>query len=402
MMHRTKHTGLYVLIMTVIICFSTGLVERTVAGPVWKVDITASYGDDSNRLILGAATDATDGFENAYEGRAILAGRLMAYFYHPEWNVDTPYFWSDIRAIDLPEEWVFYVTSDYTNKDIVLSWNIDVPDTVQLYLIDESSGTTIDMRASSSYTYRNTSQDARIFRVQVSGYVEVTPPQDTSAPDTEIVSAPDEFTSSSSVTISYRGSDDITPPEDLEFSYRMDEGEWSEWTDATTVSFDGLEEGEHTFSVRARDGAGNEDPSPSEVSFTVDTSPPVLRVRRPRPFVLWPPNSRMVEVTVRGKVSDDGSGVASLSYVLQDEYNQLNSSGTITPDEDGKFSFVVTLKAARNRKDRNGRRYLITVTAIDRAGNSTDRFTTVRVPRHPHHFKKFKWFEQRKKKRKED
>ena len=35
---------------------------------------------------FAAADDATDGFENGYESRAIMAGKLVAYFYHPEWG----------------------------------------------------------------------------------------------------------------------------------------------------------------------------------------------------------------------------------------------------------------------------------------------------------------------------
>ncbi len=47
---------------------------------VWKAKITVDVPDmeDTSAAIVGAATDATDGFENGYEGRAILSGYLIS------------------------------------------------------------------------------------------------------------------------------------------------------------------------------------------------------------------------------------------------------------------------------------------------------------------------------------
>jgi len=142
---------------------------NAVAGPLWKADITVSAMTDSNRLILGQAGDATDGFENSYEGRALLSGNLMAYFYYPEWGMDTAYFWSDIKDATLPKEWVFYIGSQYTDKDITLKWNLKAPETLKVYIVDDTPGTVVDMRENSSYIYRNTSTAARKFTVHASG-----------------------------------------------------------------------------------------------------------------------------------------------------------------------------------------------------------------------------------------
>lgn len=141
---------------------------HAIAGPLWKADITVSAMTDSNRLILGQAGDATDGFENSYEGRALLSGNLMAYFYHPEWGVDTAYFWSDIKDATLPKEWVFYINSQYADKDITLKWNLKAPDTLKVYIVDDTLGTVVNMRENSSYIYRNTSTAARKFTVHAS------------------------------------------------------------------------------------------------------------------------------------------------------------------------------------------------------------------------------------------
>lgn len=139
------------------------------AGPLWTVNVIASAGDDSNRLILGAAPDATDGFENRYEGRAVLAGGLMAYFHHPEWGLDTSYFWSDIKDSTLPKDWVFYVSSQYAGSDITIRWKVDASAPAKLLFVDDTFGTTIDMKAQGSYTYLNSSIAPRKFTIYVSG-----------------------------------------------------------------------------------------------------------------------------------------------------------------------------------------------------------------------------------------
>ncbi|MHC4278304.1 MAG: hypothetical protein ACYSTI_13445, partial [Planctomycetota bacterium] len=89
----------------------------------WFATIKVSYANDSNKVIIGAAIDAIDGFENYYTGRAIVTGDLVAYLYRPEWGVDTPYFTSDVRSIYLPQEWTISVTSSYTEQDIKMFWD---------------------------------------------------------------------------------------------------------------------------------------------------------------------------------------------------------------------------------------------------------------------------------------
>ncbi len=94
-------------------------------------------------------------------------------------------------------------------------------------------------------------------------------------PDTQISVGPAEasYISSTSVTFGWSGSDNnITGP--LTYSYRMDSSAWSSFDSATSHTFDNLAEGSHTFSVKAKDQAGNEDSSPSTRNFTVDTTPP--------------------------------------------------------------------------------------------------------------------------------
>ncbi len=75
---------------------------------------------------------------------------------------------------------------------------------------------------------------------------------------------------------SWTGQDDVTPAAQLVYSYALDGGAWSGFASATTQTFSSLADGAHTFRVRAQDAAGNVDPNPPSVSFTVSASPPVI------------------------------------------------------------------------------------------------------------------------------
>lgn len=116
-------------------------------------------------------------------------------------------------------------------------------------------------------------------------------------------------------------------------------------------------------------------------SFALETTPPQLTLNQPQPSVLSPANSKMIPVTVSGSASDLNSGLKTVSYAVDDEYNKLDSTGSITPDNNGNFSFTINLQAYRDKKDSNGRVYTITVTATDKANNSRQASVTVTVPK---------------------
>jgi hypothetical protein len=99
------------------------------------------------------------------------------------------------------------------------------------------------------------------------------------------------------------------------------------------------------------------------------------------PTTLWPPNHKLVPVTVTGHVADNFSGVVpTLSYNTVDEYGQLQPSGTARVDSNGNYSFMVRLQSSRLGQDKDGRLYTILVTATDQAGNTTTAMTSVVVP----------------------
>jgi len=117
------------------------------------------------------------------------------------------------------------------------------------------------------------------------------------------------------------------------------------------------------------------------IATPVPTSPPMINVSA-TPETLWPPNGKLVPVTVSGTITDDGSDVASdtATYAVTDEYASVQPSGTFSVRSDGSYAFPIDLQASRNGNDRDGREYIITVYAKDTAGNTGSAATRVIVP----------------------
>ncbi len=67
----------------------------------------------------------------------------------------------------------------------------------------------------------------------------------------------------------------VTPVKELQYSWRLDGGEWSAFSHETGRTFLNLSSGRHTLEVRARDRAFNVDPTPACGEFIV--IPPVWR-----------------------------------------------------------------------------------------------------------------------------
>ena len=98
---------------------------------------------------------------------------------------------------------------------------------------------------------------------------------DSTSPETTITSGPAEgATTATSVTFGWSGSDNLNGP--LTWSHRIDEGAWSAFGSRASTTLTGLSHGQHTFRVKSRDYAGNEDTTPATRVFTVDAQPPAI------------------------------------------------------------------------------------------------------------------------------
>ena len=149
-----------------------------------------------------------------------------------------------------------------------------------------------------------------------------------------------------------------------------------------SFSTSGLSVGSHAITA-TYSGDDRFLPSHSKVliEVIVDRTPPIITISE-TPSTIWPPNGKMVPVSVQGVITDTGSGVnASTSrYTVVDEYGRVQPSGSITLLAGGKYSFRILLQASRNGSDKDGRQYVIIVSAKDNAGNLGSAFTTVTVP----------------------
>jgi VCBS repeat-containing protein len=100
------------------------------------------------------------------------------------------------------------------------------------------------------------------------------------------------------------------------------------------------------------------------------------------PDTLWPPNGKLVSITVSGTITDEDSDVDAITatYEVEDEYGSVQPKGSVPVKADGTYSFTIDLKASRNGSDKNGRQYTITVRARDTEGNEGSAATSVTVP----------------------
>jgi hypothetical protein len=102
---------------------------------------------------------------------------------------------------------------------------------------------------------------------------------------------------------------------------------------------------------------------------TTDTTPPQIAATA-NPATLWPPNGKLVPVTVSGTMTDDsGVDASKASFSVVDSYGAVQPAGAVSVAADGTFSFTVQLEARRSGTDRDGRIYTVTVQAADTAGN---------------------------------
>ena len=89
--------------------------------------------------------------------------------------------------------------------------------------------------------------------------------------DTRITLAVDQVSQPGNTTFIWDGHDAwrATPDAKLQFSWRLDGGDWSAFSPVRNKAFSSLESGDHLFEVRARDLDLNKDPTPARARFAV-------------------------------------------------------------------------------------------------------------------------------------
>jgi Bacterial Ig-like domain len=95
---------------------------------------------------------------------------------------------------------------------------------------------------------------------------------DTTKPKTNIKSGPSDPSKNNTPTFTFGGKDNLTKKVNLLFSYKVDNDKWSDYQSDNTApprGARGLDDGSHTFSVRAKDDAGNVDDDPDRYTWTI-------------------------------------------------------------------------------------------------------------------------------------
>jgi hypothetical protein len=150
----------------------------------------------------------------------------------------------------------------------------------------------------------------------------------------------------------------------ITFYYRIDTGEW---TDGKTKADMSLDSNVAKVTIALPPSADTTGPTFDQLAVT--------------PLVIWSPNGKKVTVTVSGKVTDLGSGIASVLLTVADEYGlDQPAPRLLTPGagltctsgaQSCSLSVTYQLTASRKGGDKDGRTYTITAVAKDVVGNTT-------------------------------
>ncbi|MBA3354649.1 MAG: family 10 glycosylhydrolase [Pyrinomonadaceae bacterium] len=138
-------------------------------------------------------------------------------------------------------------------------------------------------------------------------------------------------------------------------------------------------EGTTTILYRSTDQASNAETAKS-ITLMVDTTAPVTTLTA-TPSRIWPPNGRTVNVAINGTGADSVSGLASVSYVVTDEYGlPLSIPVRLLSGNSSQWSESLGVEAHRNGTDADGRLYIVVATITDMAGNAATVSANILVP----------------------
>jgi subtilisin-like proprotein convertase family protein len=190
---------------------------------------------------------------------------------------------------------------------------------------------------------------------------------DTTPPDTAINSGPTGFTPLTDASFGFASEPGAT------FECSRDGASFASCT--SPQSYAGLQDGTHSFAVRARDLAGNVDPAPAVRTWTVDTQSPTPAVTRPAHGSTTPDRSPLVQ-GVAGTAAGDASTVVVRVHQGAGVGATPMESHTIGRDAAGGWSFTAGLSDSLEPGV-----YTVEVRQSDAAGNppgvGTSTFTVI-------------------------
>jgi hypothetical protein len=171
-----------------------------------------------------------------------------------------------------------------------------------------------------------------------------------------------------SAIVNLNGTGSTDPDGDaLTFTWTGDFGTAKGMTSSITLQL-----GSHPVTLSVDDGNGGTGTDRVKITV-VDTTPPNIATLAANPAVLWPPNHKMVDVTVNYNATDNcGQPVCKISSVTSNE--PISSSDYTIVD-----ALHVKLRADRLARG-NGRIYTITITCRDNSGNWSSQTVKVTAP----------------------
>lgn len=139
----------------------------------WSMTLKVTGGGIYDYCIAGVKLGATDGLDNAWDIPAPPASPndnyIYTYFPHSEWGAVFDKYRRDIKASDLPKEWIFEISSNIYGE-LTIQWpdiKNAIPDK-QAVLVDvDGGGSETNMHTSSSFAFENTGNTRR-FIVRIS------------------------------------------------------------------------------------------------------------------------------------------------------------------------------------------------------------------------------------------
>jgi hypothetical protein len=146
-----------------------------------------------------------------------------------------------------------------------------------------------------------------------------------------------------------------------------------------TGSVDSHTVGDYTITYTGKDASGNTTVVTRTVKV-VDTTPPVISSVTATPNSLWPPNHKLVAVTVGVNASDNcGSVTSAIVGVTSSEADNGIGDGNTSDDIQNINGLSVDLRAERSGNG-GGRIYTIKVRSADPSGNYAEKTVEVIVP----------------------
>ncbi len=148
--------------------------------------------------------------------------------------------------------------------------------------------------------------------------------------------------------------------------------------------------GTHTLTFVATDAAGNQSAPCTTTVTVVDVMPPIVTSVTPSKKQLWPPNEKMVPITISATAIDNCSSTFGCEIVSvtsnedgkDDDDDDHDNWKSDKKSKDWEITGPLSLKLRAERSGKgSGRFYTITVRCKDAAGNAATSVTTVFVPK---------------------